>query len=292
MKRLREKLSSVWRAEFGEAYDNDVRERKDILLPSGMKFFEVIKSSSLGGYYSSDRGRNRYSKNTCYFCNRRDSMGADEIIAPYYHLRLALNVKFADVDHFLVFPLRHSEDPTEQDIRRLSQLSIKTGLSIIGNFRDSGASYPAHVHFQTLNTIFPVENMPGLKTWQTSGVRYHEYFFPVWQFYLSYYNKRSLDIVSRTITRLPKPFNLLFSGHNIYVCPRKKSIPFNTNGAKFASAEVFGRAYSRSQEFFDLMDYETVMSALCDVCLLPQCNEAKEYGELVKKIIKEVRDEI
>jgi hypothetical protein len=179
------------------------------------------------------------------------------------------------------------------DARVLERLSATAQLSVFGNFRGSGASYPSHLHFQCLDVEFPVAGRsPSHVLYAQDGVQVAVLKYPVLLLRFAADSEHGQQLVARLIGRIPGAFNPLWSCGSIYIIPRTKSVPFNTTSNKFAAAEVFGRIYCRNRRFFDALDFETVLDALLDVCIPTGGSPARRFIEGLECLIARVSHEV
>lgn len=282
-------LRTEWMKKFGSVYLADQRQTKTLCLPNGEKLCDVTYSPQLEQWYQSDQGKARYAQPECFFCEGHDQFQRLEKIVESDHLKIYFNVKFVTPFHFLVAPTDCREHPTPEDILALQKLAINADLAIIGNFRDSGAGYPKHVHYQTLSLVFPITGInrdciESSYSLELEKVRSQNLVF---RFHCNSENTRKRRMVAWVCAKAPKPLNLLFCKHDIYLAPRTKSVPFNTNGFKFAAAEVFGHVFVRTRKMFDDLNSATMIDALNDVCLVAESNLAKDYESRLLECVKE-----
>jgi ATP adenylyltransferase/5',5'''-P-1,P-4-tetraphosphate phosphorylase II len=284
-------LKHEWNKLFGQAFDEDRRETKVIPSPDGQGFFRVIYSQKLEGWYQSPRGQARYSKPACFFCEKFDEYHQVDCVRIIDHLEIFFNLKFVMRNHLLIAPTEHRSQPTVTDVATLQKIAAVSGLSIFGNFKNAGASYPRHVHYQTLETEFPVVSRPGKPVYDDHGIRLEILSYPVLAFKLSPLREWapvSINHAGTVITSHTGTFNLVFYGKDIYLIPRSKSVPANTDGFKFAAAEVCGSIFVRERQLFDVIDGETILWALRDVCLPSNTPEAQHFEDELIKRIKEI----
>lgn len=289
MDRLKERLDQAWEKRFGRDFRADVRATKTMFSPDGRKLCEVVHSRSLEEWYQSPRGKARYDKPRCFFCEKHDEFLLLETVMRLSHLGIYFNKKFVAPCHFLISPYaEHREAPNEDDIAVLQMLAARTRLSIFGNMRDSGASYPEHVHYQSLDIVFPITARPEEETIFNSPFRLARLNYPVAAYRLSPVPRRLSGPVAKVLTRLQRPYNPLFFGGDVFVVPRVKSVPSNTGGFKFAAAEVFGCVFTRSREFYDLLTCDLMLAAMQDVCLPAGSREAGEFEQRLVQAAREV----
>lgn len=287
MQTIREVLQKRWDEEFGKEYEQNVQEQKILLMPDGEVLCEVIFSKKLEEWYESDKGKARYSKPECFFCELHDEYHELREVAQWKHFKIYFNLKFVAPCHFLIAPNEHREYPSFEDIIALQGLARESGLVIIGNFRDSGASFPQHVHYQSLLTDFCVTKKKKIGLGKVNDICIERLNYPTAIYRLSprldrkeapgFRISQDREDIARIICRAKKPYNLLFDSQNTFVTPRKKSVPYNTNGFKFATAEVFGKVYCRSRSFYDSLDTTLMLDALKDVCTETQSVESEPF---------------
>lgn len=285
-------LKHRWSRRFGKVFDEDRREIKLIQSPDGRGFFRVMYSQKLEEWYLSPKGKARYDKPNCFFCDEFDEYHREEDVKIIKHLKVFFNLKFVMRNHWLIAPIKHRAKPTALDVAVLQKMAAMSGLSIFGNFRDSGASYPKHVHYQTLETEFPVASRPGRLIYDDKGVKVETLSYPVLVFRFSPqkdWTRAAINRVGVITTSQPGTCNLMFYGRDIYLIPRTKSVPANTDGFKFAAAEACGSIFTRGRRLFDVMDGEVILAALWDVCLPLDSVEAKHYEESLTAKMKEVK---
>jgi ATP adenylyltransferase/5',5'''-P-1,P-4-tetraphosphate phosphorylase II len=278
-------LKHEWNRRFGEVFDEDQRETKIVLSPDGRGFFRVMYSRKLEEWYSSSRGQARYKKPKCFFCDKFDEYHEVGCIKVIGHLEVFFNIKFVMRNHLLIAPIEHREQLIMADVLTLQQLAMLSGLSIFGNLRNSGASYPEHIHYQTLETEFPIVSRPGNLVYEDGEVKLEVLDYPILVFRFS----SSVNRASAAITLRSGTFNIMLYGKDIYLIPRTKSIPANTNGFKFAAPEVCGSIFVRERQLFDTIDGEMVLAALRDVCLPFDGIEAKSYKHKLVSDMKGVK---
>lgn len=287
-------IKHAWNRKFGRAFDEDQRDVRIIPSPGGQGFFRVTYSQKLEGWYHSPRGKARYDKPGCFFCNKHDEYVHVRLIKTIHHLEVFFNLKFVMRNHLLIAPSEHRDDPATADVVTLQQLAMISGLSVFGNFRDSGASYPQHVHYQTLETEFPIVSQPGDILHRNTDMKVETVRYPVLAFRFSPYREIEWtpDGVRRAgqiITSQLGTFNLVFYGRDIYLIPRTKSVPCNTNGFKFAAPEVCGSIFIREKRLFDILDGDALVTALQDVCLPLHQPEARQYQDRLLTSLQETK---
>jgi hypothetical protein len=286
-------LRDHWLAIYGDLWSADARETKVVSSSGGDLSFHVIHSAQLQGWYDSPAGRKRYSTPKCFFCDRHDEYNQLTAVCNFEHLVIYQSIKFCGPAHYLIAPEEHREQISAPDVRTLERLSATTRLSVFGNLRGSGASYPAHLHFQSLDAEFPAAGRNLSRViFSQGGVRLTMLEYPVLLLRFDAESERDWLLVDRLIARIPGTFNPLWWRKSIYVIPRAKSIPFNTWGNKFAAAEVFGRIYCRSRQFFDALDFQTVLDALLDVCIPAEGAVGRRFIDEMECAAAKVSDEI
>lgn len=287
MSEIRDVLRTQWFEEFGKEYKGDAQEQKTLLMPDGEVLCEVIFSKKLEEWYESDKGKARYGKPECFFCDLHDEFRELREVAQWKHLRIYCNLKFVAPCHFLIAPQEHREYSNAEDIIALQEFACESSLVIIGNFRDSGASFPRHVHYQCLDTNFCVAEKKKIGLGSVHDICIERLNYPTAIYRLSPRLDRSQfpgfsvsqdrEDVARIICRAKKPYNLLVDSRNTFITPRKKSVPCNTGGFKFAAAEVFGKVYCRSRSFYDSLNTTLMLNALKDVCVETQSVESAPF---------------
>lgn len=290
MDQIRAQLLHAWNARFLRDFQADERLTKTLVSPQGKELCRVMHSRKLEEWYNSPQGKARYRKPKCFFCERHDEYWCLDTVLRLGHLGVYFNIKFVAPCHYLISPLsEHRELMDERDVAMLQDLAIRSGLSIFGNFRDSGASYPEHVHYQSLDLMFPLTSTWGEEILSNGTLRLARMDYPVAAFRISPVGEDSEGtLVGRILTRLPRPYNPLFYSRNTFVIPRVKSVPANTNGFKFASAEVYGCVFTRSRETYDSFSYESMLAALEEVCLPAGSARALEFEQALLKAAEEV----
>jgi len=202
----------------------------------------------------------------------------------FEHIGVFYNLKSVARYHFLMAPNEHREDPAPEDITTLQRLAQLSGWSIIGNLNNSGASYPSHVHYQSLDLKFPIVRFSKQVIVNTHSVTISKIDYLVAAYCFTANDKQGLYNIARIIPQLPQPFNLMFWDNHIYLIPRTKSVPSNTNGFKFATAEVCGTIFVRSEEQFEMFDLVTTIDALKNVGLDFHGQPAKDFEQQIIKI--------
>jgi hypothetical protein len=278
-------LRNAWDERFGKDFKNDKRESKFLPFLTGDKSFSIFYSKKLEEWYLSEKGKKRYEQPGCFFC------GGDELEVvlelEFNHLKFCYNPKFADKYHFIIFPQEHREFPNEKDIITLQEAALLTGLSIFGNLRNSGASYPQHIHYQSLDVIFPISNVTAEDIFCNDTVKVFRLNYPVAAFKLCTSGKKGLALIAHTVASISSPYNLLFYQNDLFIIPRTKSIPLNTGGFKFAAAEVCGCVFTRTKKMYESLNYSKIQAALRDVCFHYRSSEAKQFeGRLIKSLKK------
>jgi len=293
MKSIVDVLKNGWNERHKKDFYEDSRKSKILFSPSGQKLFEVEYSSKLEKFYFNKFGKERYNKPVCFFCDKNDEYHYLEQVARFKHLGIFFNIKSVGVFHFLISPWEHRELPTQDDIAALRQLSSTfSGLSILGNLKDSGAGYPIHIHYQTLFLKFLSVDFPCASFFSNEFLQVEIVEYPELIFKFSAARNNCDNVMNKVISRFPPPYNPLFYNGNIFILPRTKSVPCNTDGAKFAAAEVYGHVIARNLKMYNDMNYLKMLSALDDVCLPKLGEKAKKYKEAVLKILEENGNEI
>lgn len=275
-----------WYSKFKRQWGADVRERKVLLNRQGQVVWEVIFSEILQGWYQSPERKKCYAKPNCFFCDQHDEFTLLRQVTEYGHMGVFDNLKFCEPQHYLITPAEHREHVTEQDVLVLSDLSKASKLSIIGNFRDAGASYPQHVHYQTLETVFSSINGSPVESLWSEGFCVEALDYPELLVHVKPLGANNA-LFAKMVASLPSPYNLLFWDGSVYMIPRTKSVPSNTQGTKFATAEVFGKVYCRNRAFYNSLDYAVMAEAMAEVCLPSASPAAEKYWDQVKKLAKE-----
>lgn len=284
-------LKHEWNRRFGKVFDEDWRKTKVIPSPDGRGFFRVVYSQKLEEWYLSPKGKARYDKPDCFFCEKADEYHQIDCMATFEHLEVFFNIKFVMRNHLLIAPIEHREQPTVADVVVLSQLAQNSGLSVFGNFQNSGASYPKHVHYQSLETEFPIVSRPGRSVYADQEFQVETLDYPVLAFRFLPQKDWTLDLLKhagRIMVSQAGTFNLIFYGQDIYLVPRVGSVPANMGSFKFAAAEVCGSIFVRERNLYDVLDGEMILVALKDVCLPTGGLEAQHYeARLVAKLKEE-----
>src|ERR1017187_7933852 len=242
--------------------------------PAGDPLAMAIYSAELRNWYDSAARRKYYSEPRCFFCDRHDEYCQLHEVCRAGHLAIYDNRKFCEPAHYLIAPLEHREQLTALDIVTLYEFSQATGLTIFANLRDAGASYPQHLHFQSLDVEFAsiprgtVRRLESPQPWRVAVLDY-----PCLLLQFEAESAREWPALAALVAELPSAVNALWSGPVLSVIPRTKQVPGNTGGNKFAAAEVFGRIYCRDRELFERLDVDTALEALRDVAL-PAGSEA------------------
>lgn len=286
---IKKRLDRFWDERFGLEYRSDVRTKKVIRTPDGTILCEIIHSQKLEDWYKSPEGIARYNKPSCFFCERHDQFNRIDVIETFGHLDIFFNLKFVAPCHFLITSGEHRENVSFEDMLALQGFADATGLSVFGNFRDSGASYPAHVHYQSLDVEFPLVHLPLMRETFYRDIKVARLHYPVAAFAFTPIRAGGDITIAKLVSLLPLPFNSLFWRREVFVVPRIKSVPSNTRGFKFAAAEVMGTIFCRTRELFDFFDYDNVMTALCDVCR--SGHAADIYEIAIQKILSTIYEE-
>ena len=285
MKELGSTLRNKWNKRFCAAFTNDIREEKIISFSSNMPSFKIVYSRQLEEWQQNPL-RKSYTAPSCFFCKGHDEYHYLEEVARFAHLRIWYMVKFAAPCHFLIGdPTDHREDVSKNDVLVLQEMAKETGLSFFGNFRDSGASYPQHIHYQSLEIVFPIIRSSVETCFVVNEVEITKLRYPILAFRLSSRTDNGIRVIAQAIPELPKPYNLLFCGNEIFIVPRTKSVPSNTGGFKFAAAEVAGCIFARSKESYDFFNCQTIIDALNEVCLTCGCQEARLFEEELAELL-------
>lgn len=283
-------LKQAWSQKLSEEFDKDQRETKIVQSPDGRGFFRVVYSKKLEEWYLSPEGKARYDKPFCFFCEEHDEYHKRNETKIIEHLKIFFNRKFVMRNHWLVSPIEHRSEPKISDFAVLQRIAEISGLIIFGNLRDSGASYPIHVHYQTLETEFPAISLPGELIYENKYLGLEKLRYPELVFRFSCEQNRTkttIDHIGLAAISQPGSFNPIFYGKDIYLVPRTKSVPTNTGGFKFAAAEACGSFFVRTKKLFDIMDGKFILSALDDVCLPVDGIAAKLYEDRLITKIKE-----
>ncbi|MFZ2970705.1 MAG: hypothetical protein WA063_06150 [Minisyncoccia bacterium] len=288
MKELSDILRGKWNERFGLSFANDYREEKKITFSGNENVFRVIYSEHLEEYQRHPT-RKQYELPDCFMCEGHDENYVFEEVAKIDHLRIWFSIKYATPCHYLIYdPEDHREKITEKDIVVLNELAKETGLSIFGNLRDSGASFPRHIHFQSLEVVFPLAGSPVKDSLKMNGIEIAKLDYPVSAFRLSSIEDSGIKVIARAISKLTMPYNPLFYGRDIFLVPRTRSVPSNANGFKFAAAEVAGIIFARSRKIYDLFDQKIMTDALNEVCLPQEKKNAKKFeNRLIESISEE-----
>jgi len=293
MNDIKTRLHQAWKRKFARLFEADERETKTLSSPQGQALCQVTYSKRLEQWYRSSVRKARYEKPECFFCEKHDEYALLETVTQFHHLGIYFNAKYVAPCHFLISPgSEHREYPNERDVVALSELAGCTGLSILGNFRDSGASYPRHVHYQSLGLEFPMAGTPEEEIFVSDSIRLARMDYPVVALCVCPRGTKGLKLAGVVVPKVPHPHNLLFYGDNIFIIPRAKSIPFNTKGFKFGAAEVCGHVFARTREMYEMMDYDLTLAALQDVCVPGRDKKAQECENRFLEAIEEATHEV
>ncbi len=285
MKELRNMLDEKWEKRFGEEFRNLETQNKKIVFPESRAAFNVVYLQHLEGYKKYPV-EDQYGKERCFMCENSDENNLSEGTAKFKHLNIWMSLKFAAPSHYLIFdPHGHRENMTENDILALHQFVKETGFSTFGNFRNSGATIPKHIHYQSLKIIFPITQSKPEYVYSASGIKVEKLKYPIAAFRLISDSTEGIRTIAQAIPYLPKPYNVLFYGDEIYITIRTKSMPSNTNGFKFGGAEIFGHIFARSKEMYDFFNHQTLSAALEDVCLKPGSWRARSFEEKLIELL-------
>lgn len=293
MSDLATELRAKWSERFGTEFGTDDRAIKDLRSPQEERLFQVLYSNNLEQWYRCPKGKKRYNAPRCFFCEEHDEYELLETLVQIDHLRVYYKLNFAARFHFLIVPFsEHRDYPSTDDITVLRKLALASGLSILCNFKESGASYPQHVHYQSLEMEFPIVQRPVETVFSTDVLDMARVDYPIAAFRLSTASRDGVEIIAKALPLLPLQYNLLFYQEDIFLIPRTRSVPFNTGGFKFATAEVCGVVFTRTKEMYESFDYEMMMAALADVCLARRGPDIEGFEERLIRILKSRMDEI
>lgn len=288
-----ELLRNHWLRLYGELWRGDERQVKTLTVPAVDALFHVVHSVQLQSWYDSPAGKQRYSAPKCFFCDKHDEYNQLITVCSFGHLVVYQCVKFCEPAHYLIAPEEHREQIAIPDVRLLEKLSATAQLSVFANLRGSGASYPAHLHFQSLDVEFPATRSERSRVvYAHNGVKLEILDYPVLLLRFAADSDNGWELAAKLMCRIASPFNPLWWRGSIYIIPRTKSVPFNTAGNKFAAAEVFGRIYCRNRHFYDALDSETVLGALLDVCIPTGSPLARRFMQELECLIAKVSHEI
>jgi hypothetical protein len=148
------------------------------------------------------------------------------------------------------------------------------------------------VHYQTLEIEFPIFSRPGKTIYEDEEVKLERLYHSVLDFRFlpqTSWKRNSLRNVGQTIISQPGSLNPIFHKQAIYIVPRTKSVPRNTDGFKFTAAEVCGSIFAREKKLFDALDGNLILEALKDVCLPADSSAAKKYKDDLVTSIKNLR---
>ena len=292
MNELAVSLWKKWNDKYGAEFFSDFRREKKIKFPGFEVAFSIIYSKHIESWQKHP-ARTNYSSDKCFFCEGRDESHNLEEVLRVSHLRAWQSLKYAEPCHFLISdPTSHRENITTDDVIILHKLAKESGLSIFGNFRGSGASFPWHFHYQSLGTIFPIamagfENSQVINRVDVAKLRY-----PVAAYRFYPIGEEGRRTVAEVISNLPGAYNPLFFGAEIFIVPRIKSVPSNTNGFKFAASEIFGRIYARSKKAYMDFNRKIVNSALNEVCIEVEGLQTKIFERKLHELLEKGNDNI
>lgn len=285
MTEIKDLLERKWKKRFGSEFRTLETKKKKIAFPESGVDFSVVYLEHLEKYkkYPTE---NRSGEPECFMCKNEDEYNRSEGTAKFGHLNIWLSLKFAAPCHYLIFdPSDHREEPNEKDIIALHELAKATGLSIFGNYRSSGAGFPQHAHYQSLEIVFPIARSKEIYAFTESGIKAEKLRYPITAFRLTWEKASSIGSIAKIIPELPKPYNLMFFGDEIYLVPRIKSTPSNAKSFKFGAAEVLGHVFSRSEEIYDFFDRPTLKTSLENVCLKTGSWIARLFEEKLKELL-------
>jgi hypothetical protein len=282
-------LSNSWRQRFGHKYTNSRRDGKILQDPSSGLYFEAEYLESLAEWYESPAGKKRYSDPECFFCNEHDAYRKLETVWQSGHLRVYQNAKFCRENHFLIAPYdEHREQATIADIEVLYNLAQASGLSIFGNFRDAGASYPDHVHFQSLRIEFPLVHRSYTVIGRNEHATMSLIDYPVLAVSLEPNDQLGVKTAAQIFCGLAIAANIVLDQKRVIILPRQKSVPSNTNGFKFAAAEMAGTIFCRQRDFFDRLDFNLTLVAIKEVGYASGSQAAKQLQQQMLKHYQEI----
>ena len=282
-------LKRKWGKKFGIEFDGDGRETRILPLsddPShDLGFARVIYSEKLEKWYESPECEKRYEKPACFFCDEHDEYHRITRAKKLGHMNIFPNLKFAMRNHYLIAPNEHRDVPSFSDIVLLERLAEISGLTIFGNLsKESGASFPIHVHYQTLETEFPIISRPFMAFERGDGFVVDKIIgYPALIFRFSPIGRKGRSWAK-------SPIQAAVVGKDIYFIPRTKAIPALANGFKFAAAEVCGEIHARNREnFANMGSGSLIATCIRDVSYGHEGPESERLQEELFQKIKETR---
>lgn len=302
-------LRDVWFKKFGDSWLNDQRLIRLIDVSGKPWFMRLVYSKSFFDW-SHNESRCVYEEPGCFVCAKHDKYHTLKKIDETGNIEVYYNVKFVAPCHFLACPQEHRDDPTGEDIFNLTVFSERNNLIVFGNLRDSGASYPRHVHYQPLSdevpdddkvtkefvasnlgnlgsipepTILPVKVMPHKEIYKVRDVTLNVVDWPVATYFWEFEGERGRAIASAAASFAPKPYNLMISGRRIYVFGRKTSRSSSLGNFKVATAEVCGCFFCREKEQYAQFTQEAILAGFADTCLVSEEERSIFEMNLIKK---------
>ncbi len=306
MKEEQGSLREIWFRKFGQDWLNDFRMTKRVYFLDKPWFMNGIYSKSFHDW-SRNNLRGVYQEPGCFICAEHDEFHVLEKVTDIGNIDVYYNVKFVAPCHFLACPKEHRENPTGEDIINLSCFSEDNDLAVFCNLKDSGASYPRHVHYQPLSdegeetmnssvlplirspesTILPVKTMPFSKVFSVRDVTLNVVDWPIATYFWEFEGERGRAIASVAASLAPKPYNLMISGRRIYVFGRKASRSKSLGDFKVATAEVCGCFFCREREQFNDLTSERILIGFSETCLMTE-QERMGFEECLINKTKEV----
>jgi hypothetical protein len=308
MRDISDFLREEWNKRHGEEWNNDERLVRVERVPGRKYFFRVTHSSSLEAW-TNNPTRKRYQGAGCFFCEEHDQYHYLEKVMDYQEICLYHNAKFVAPCHFLACPVEHRQYPTPQDFISLTSLAVDSGLTIFGNLKDSGASYPRHIHYQPISdevppgdedtkeafkdsvappSVLPIKAMDARRIFHSGGLSLFVVDWPLAVYFWEYEGERAQVIAAAAASRTPQPFNPMFAGNRIYVVGRKSSHSPSLDGFKVAAAEAYGCFFCRKRSQWDELSLPAIMKALTETGIMSDSNESSGFEESVVMNTKEV----
>lgn len=255
-----------WNRKYSPKIRLDERETRTVTSLDGKHRFDFVYSRQLGKWYRQNIGKEWDDSDACYFC----SIEEQDLLVKVRNLWVIQQYKNVERGHFLLVGEEHREFPNWSDLSTLLEISSQGGFSLFGNFRDSGASYPIHAHYQCIFVRLPIVDTEAEEIFEDSNLTFGrlDYFVPAWVYVPK--NDIGQEKICRAVAQIDKPYNPLAYGRKLYIFLRTQSVPPSLK-FKFGGAEIAGRIYFREKSLFDKLDFDTTAQAIREVC----CGESE-----------------
>ena len=197
-----------------------------------------------------------------------DTIAAD-VRLPFRDWLVTPNRFPVERDHILLVYREHRANLKPRDLFDGFAFAQETGYRLLLNLQGSGASLPAHLHWQGLRSDFPIfrPQFIGRCILSEVGLAVNALSKPWGGYRVEADNQEQRMRVAQSLAAWEGPFNLVLTSSVVYVLPRVREYASQFPSFKFGAAEVAGTMFAQNRSMFESVDDASFAQAVHEVAM-------------------------